>query len=427
MLPVVQLRHVTRDDVHRIARWLSDDEVSSKWFGHYACGDPVHRGYEPGLMMNASTEDWVRIFDRDRTRLIFSIYCGDEGHIGECQAVFDQNGDVEMSLLIGRKDLWHRGYGAASAIQLMDRIFYDHPVEQAWVSVPQDNVPALRLFNRLGFSIVSAQTLCQAPGGGALQTAIMTLPASDYRDRKLHIQPVDPQRSPVVTVTGLPGSGSENVAAETARLMKAAAIDHQIDEDLALRLNRTVGEIEALEASYSSIWARLLKATLEPWERYGAIDPYADFMLASTRTEYLEVPDYLGKPEYLQGLKDVVFSRIQDGATVIHGHGALPYVPDDRPSFHVFVEMGLEGRVHKAQLEDKLRPDPARKFLDQADKAFVAIHKGLYGFNPLDPRRYDLSINMDRLTVEEAARIVSGAVVRYAAQTRPAGRVLQPA
>ena len=61
MLPTVQLRQVTRDDVHRIARWLTDEDVSSHWFGHYACGDPVHRGYEPGLMLNASTEDWVRV------------------------------------------------------------------------------------------------------------------------------------------------------------------------------------------------------------------------------------------------------------------------------------------------------------------------------------------------------------------------------
>ena len=44
MLPIVQLRQVTRNDVRRIANWLGDEEVASRWFGHYACGDPVHRG-----------------------------------------------------------------------------------------------------------------------------------------------------------------------------------------------------------------------------------------------------------------------------------------------------------------------------------------------------------------------------------------------
>ncbi len=109
MLPTIQLRRVTRDDVKRIARWLNDEEVASRWFGHYACGDPVHRGYEPTLMLSANNEDWIRVFDHNRGHLIFSIYAGGEGHIGECQAVFDEHGDVEISLLIGRRELWQHG------------------------------------------------------------------------------------------------------------------------------------------------------------------------------------------------------------------------------------------------------------------------------------------------------------------------------
>ena len=101
-------------------------------------------------MLSSSGEDWVRVFSHNRSHLIFSIYAQEEGHVGECQAVFDEHGDVEMSLLIGRRDLWQRGYGASAAIQLLDRIFYDYNVEQAWVSVPQDNTAALRLFTRLG-------------------------------------------------------------------------------------------------------------------------------------------------------------------------------------------------------------------------------------------------------------------------------------
>ena len=69
-------------------------------------------------MLNSSGEDWVRVFSHNRGHLIFSIYAQEEGHIGECQAVFDEHGDVEMSLLIGRRDLWQRGYGVSAAIQL---------------------------------------------------------------------------------------------------------------------------------------------------------------------------------------------------------------------------------------------------------------------------------------------------------------------
>ena len=421
MLPIVQLRNVTRDDVHRISAWLSDCEVASSWFGHYACGDPVHRGYEPGLMMGASSEDWVRVFDRDRRRQIFSIYASDEGHIGESQAVFDDSGDVEISLLIGRKDLWHRGFGAAAAIQLLDRIFYDYPVDQAWVSIPQDNTPALRLFNRLGFSYVCEKSLCQTPDGGELRTIIMELPASEYFDRKMEPQAIGAARKPhpIVTVTGLPGSGSEHVAAEAARLLRADTLDAGITDALCRQLGRTPGEIESLEASFTSFWASALRSALSPWERYGAIEAspemFGSFPIIDSQ---VELPDYLTKEEYLDGL-GAVFAEASaaDDALVIHGRGALALAPADRPAFHVFVGMNLSGRAAKAQLEEKIPEPTAQRELKNLDKRFASIYKRLYGIDALDPGRYDLTINMDRLTVESAARIVSGAVARTA-QTR---------
>ncbi len=404
-----------------------DEEVSSRWFGHYSCGDPVHRGYEPILMLNASTEDWVRVFDRDRSRLIFSIHAADEGHIGECQAVFDGRGGVEISLLIGRKELWHRGYGAAAALQLLDRIFYDYPVDQAWVSVPQDNVAALRLFSRLGFTAVSDRILCSATDGGALRAVIMALAESDYRHRKLPPESAGECVFPIVTVTGAPGSGSEHVAAESARLMRANFADEQITKELAIRLQRTEGELEALEASYASIWARMLRAALEPWERYGAMDASADLVGTFTRVDYIEPFDYLTKEQYIEGLKDVVAASVKDVITVIHGHGAVGLIPDGQTAFHVFIDMSQESRVQKARLETKLGADAARRTLRSADKRFESIHKGLYGLDALDASRYDISINMDRLTVESAARLISGAVARSTRAQPVTRRELQPA
>lgn len=426
MLPIVQLRHVTRDDVQRIARWLSDDEVSSRWFGHYACGDPVHRGYEPGLMLGASTEDWVRVFDHDRQRLIFSIYAGEEGHIGECQAVFDQSNDVEISLLIGRKDLWQRGFGAAAAIQLLDRIFYDFPADQAWVSVPVDNVAALRLFNRLGFSYVSDQMLCQAPDGGELHTTILALPASEYNGRKLEPNSSVRTITPVVTVTGPPGSGADHVAAETARLLRANFLDGEITEEMAKILDRTPGEIESLEASYSSFWARVLRASLEPWERYGALETSPEmFGPYPIIADQFDLPDYLTKEEYLRGLGSVFASAGR--SLVVHGHGAIALAPASRPAFHVLVEMGMDGRVRKAQLEEKVSESYARRMLQRSNRAFVSLYKNLYGVDPTKPAKYDIVINMDRLAVESAARIVSGAVTRSLKTYRTVQPQLQPA
>ncbi len=370
----------------------------------------------------------MRVFDHDRQRLIFSIYAGEEGHIGECQAVFDQSNDVEISLLVGRKDLWQRGFGAAAAIQLLDRIFYDFPADQAWVSVPVDNVAALRLFNRLGFSYVSDQMLCQAPDGGELHTTILALPASEYNGRKLEPNSSVRTITPVVTVTGPPGSGAEHVAAETARLLRADFLDGEITEEVAKILDRTPGEIESLEASYSSFWARVLRASLEPWERYGAVESSPEmFGVYPVITDQFDLPDYLTREEYLRGLGSVFASASADRSLVVHGHGAIALTHASRPAFHVLVEMGMDGRVRKAQLEEKVSESYARLMLQRSNRAFVSLYKNLYGVDPTKPAKYDIVINMDRLAVESAARLVSGAVTRSLKTYRMVQPQLQPA
>ena len=40
-------RHVTRQDVERVADWLRDKDVADSWFGRYSYGDPAHLGYHP--------------------------------------------------------------------------------------------------------------------------------------------------------------------------------------------------------------------------------------------------------------------------------------------------------------------------------------------------------------------------------------------
>jgi len=96
---------IDRRDVNSISGWLSDPEVSQRRFGYYGCRDPIHRGYKPSIMMETSDAFWRQILESDQGRSIFSIYSDIDGHIGECQLMFDGMRGAEISLLIGRKDV----------------------------------------------------------------------------------------------------------------------------------------------------------------------------------------------------------------------------------------------------------------------------------------------------------------------------------
>ena len=289
MLPEVSLRPVAREDVVRLGAWLRDEEVSSRWFGHYACGDPVHRGYDPDRIIGATDAEWERVFRYDPQRFIFSV-CDEYGdHIGEAQALLDDGGGAELSLLIGRKDLWHRGYGTSTMISMLDQVFRYYELDRAWVNVPMDNTAALGLFTKLGFVEQETRELCRRPEGSYLHACILSMEASEYVAR----QPrrTDEAELPVITISGPPGSGSDVIGADIARIAGVRFVDGEIEEEMCKRLGCSSGELEAFEANCHSWVGRLLNAFQGPWEQYSAYDGLYDgygFKPLSDHFEYYE-------------------------------------------------------------------------------------------------------------------------------------------
>ncbi|MBI4220332.1 MAG: GNAT family N-acetyltransferase, partial [Chloroflexi bacterium] len=155
MLPQIQLTEVRREDVERVGEWLKDDEIAESWFGRYTYGEPAHLGYDPAKLVQADEEEWKRVFkpgDHQPHRDIFSVRTSSGEHIGEAQLAVDEAlGDAQISVLIGRKELWHRGYGTATTLALLEHIFSKLNLYRAWVDVPEYNTHAREMFEHVGF------------------------------------------------------------------------------------------------------------------------------------------------------------------------------------------------------------------------------------------------------------------------------------
>ena len=411
MLPEVTLRNVNRDDVDRVAWWLEDADLASKWFGHYGCGDPVHRGYDPRHMLEASGSEWDRVFG-DSDRLIFSIYSEKREHIGECQIVMDGEGGAEFSLLIGLKDLWHHGYGTATAMQLLDKVFEELGVERAWVNVPEDNTAALGLFVKLGFVRESTRELCKRPDGTPLNAAILAMDARPYRARGRG-------GDPVVTVTGLAGSRSEEVGMEVARLMGGRFVDSEMDDRVSQRLRCSLGELESLEASYLSFWTRLARAIIIPMEWSAANDVgYYQFRPEPT-IDYELQEHHITKKQYLQGLSGVVRRVSMERNVVLHGRGSHLFVPLEVGGLNVMLSASSESRQRRIAAEQGLDAEEARRWLERSDRDTLSVFKHLHGADLLDTRAYHLIVNMDPVSPEAAAQMVVGALRTAAPEMVP--------
>ena len=184
MIPDVRLTDVTREDVDRIASWLENPEVMTMWYGADDNGEPLHIGYSPKAASQASDEEWERIFN-DPDRKIFSVYDANEGHIGEAQMVIEAPlHEAQLFLIIGRQDLWLHHFGSAALLELLDVTFSTYKLHRAWVDVPDYNIHARHMCERLGFLLEGHLRSTHPKDGEWYDSTVMGLLEQEYFRRR---------------------------------------------------------------------------------------------------------------------------------------------------------------------------------------------------------------------------------------------------
>lgn len=187
MLPDVRLDSVSREDVQRIAEWLKDPDVNGSWYGVDEQGEPVHIGYSPERLLKASPAEWDEMFNND-VRKIYSVFTAEGEHIGEGQMVIEAPlWEAQMFILVGRKDLWYRGYGTGGLAHLLDLAFYTYGLHRAWVDVPEYNLPAVHMCERIGFILEGRLRGTHPKGGEWYDSVAMGLLSDEYTRRRARL------------------------------------------------------------------------------------------------------------------------------------------------------------------------------------------------------------------------------------------------
>ena len=184
MLPQVRLIPATREDAGRVAEWLNDADVSSMWYGLNNDGVPVHIGYSPYELVNASEEAVQEVFQHE-DRKIYSIYTQEDDHIGEAQLVVEWPlQEAQAFVLVGRKDLWHHHYGTIAMISLLDEAYGALGLHRVWVDVPEYSEHAFQLCQHIGFVLEGHLRETHLKDGEWYDSRAMGLLADEYARRR---------------------------------------------------------------------------------------------------------------------------------------------------------------------------------------------------------------------------------------------------
>ncbi|MGP8081171.1 MAG: AAA family ATPase [Dehalococcoidales bacterium] len=215
---------------------------------------------------------------------------------------------------------------------------------------------------------------------------------------------------PVITIRGQEASGAPEIGTMVAQELQIDYVDSKIITDVAERLNRHEIEVLKKETPPRTIFGRVARALSMSGGAlpggYNSGDGETFYMPMEMYPWEIPIDDKL----YLRTLKIVITELAKSQAIVIRGRGSQFILKDFPGAFHVLVVAPLDLRVKRVMERMKLDEEKAKNEIKRSDSnhhEFIRRYFHAETENPLD---YDLVINTERTTIEEAAFLVVNAV-----------------
>ena len=223
---------------------------------------------------------------------------------------------------------------------------------------------------------------------------------------------------PVITITGLVGTGSPEIGAEVARRLGIDYVDRLILAEAAKKLGTTVAAVAERTERAPTRGDRIAGFVRNVLERSalagGGADPYfgggldallvreyRDFPAAESTGERSAAEDDL-----LRVTADVIREIASTGNVIIAGRGANMILMDQPGTLHVGLTSKLERRVERIVERLSLDKAAAEKYTNDNDRARTAYFQRYFKVHPEELRYYHVVLNSDSMSLEQAAEAV---------------------
>ncbi len=201
--------------------------------------------------------------------------------------------------------------------------------------------------------------------------------------------------SRAVSISRTLGAHGEEVGRMVATELGFRYVDNEIIDKAAERAGvspEAVASNEKTQSLLTRILEAIAKAPLEP-----------EMMVAQA-----EHPVNLTSA-YEDLIERVIVETAQHGDVVILAHGASIPLADVSGVFRVLVTASEGTRTERVAMEQDLDPKAAEKVCKESDKERERYFERIYELNKELPTHYDLVVNTDALSAEQAARIITAA------------------
>lgn len=126
-----------------------------------------------------------------------------------------------------------------------------------------------------------------------------------------------------------------------------------------------------------------------------------------------------GKRRYIAYTRSVLLKHLTKGNVVYHGFAGHFFVEGISHVLKILVTAKVEDRISLVMERDNISSKEADIFIKKIDDQRRKWGQTLYGIEPWDPRLYDLTFHIDRITIDDAVDTICQVLRLGQFQTTP--------
>ena len=211
----------------------------------------------------------------------------------------------------------------------------------------------------------------------------------------------------VITVNRELGSGGRTIGRKLAERLAVKYYDKALIQGLTKEFDLTVEEIERIKAQKKTWW--------NEFNNY--------YMKRNATTQPMEAEKVLTTKSMIETEQRILQNLASQESCVVAGRSGFLVFREWPNHLHIFVQASMESRIARITNKRGLSREEAIAIIEEVDKGretyikkYVdtdpTLHSSLPSISRYDTRNYDLVINMDDLSEDDAVEIIMSYIDR---------------
>lgn len=202
----------------------------------------------------------------------------------------------------------------------------------------------------------------------------------------------------VITVSRELGSGGRTIGRKLAQKLNIRYSDKELIHGLQEKFHLTTSGIEKLKGQKKNWFNDFIQLV--------APAPQADLLVDPASQYIKEFRADLTTDDIHEAEVEIIRAIAEEGPCVIAGRSAFFVLQDHANKVDVFVTASMEHRIERVVRKQGLTREQAIEVIERVDKMRDNYVKRYTGKSRYDARNYNITLNMDNITEDEAVDII---------------------